>query len=268
MDLQKEIASRLRFGLDMYQEAKQHILRFYQQHDLEVEKKSDASPVTEADRGAELLMRNRLSEEFASDGVLGEEFGEKPGGSGFRWILDPVDGTKSFIHGVPLFGTLIGIEHEPSKRCVAGICGFPALDEVVYASQGQGAWWKIHNQPPRKAQVSSRNDLHDSTFCITNLARWERMGHRHALDTLLAQCGLIRGWGDCFGHILVATGRIELMIDPILNPWDGAALFPILEEAGGHFVDWKGNPTIYGGSGISVNSALKDQVLRIVQGGF
>ena len=261
-----DLTARLQFGLQVAREAQDLILGYYQSPELQVESKRDTSPVTAADRGAELLIRERLAESFPDDAILGEEFPEKSGTSGIRWILDPVDGTKSFVHGVPLFGTLIGIEQieGDQKTCVAGICRFPALNEVVYAAKGSGAWWQIGDSEPRRARVSTVDTIAASTFCTTNMARWEKIGRREAFDTLLRNVGLARGWGDCFGHILVATGRAELMVDPALNPWDAAALVPILEEAGGHFIDWKGEPTIYGGNGISVNGALKDEILKIV----
>lgn len=257
-----DLKSRLDFALNVALEASELILTYYQNPGLAVEQKLDMSPVTAADRGAEELIRQRLAVAFPQDAVLGEEFPETPGTSGFRWILDPVDGTKSFVHGVPLFGTLIGVEF--AGECVVGVCRFPALNEVVYASRGTGCWWQIGQQPPMRAQVSQVSQLDSATFCQTNILRWEAVGRWTALMTMLRSVGLSRGWGDCFGHVLVATGRAEIMVDPSLNPWDAAALVPILQEAGGEFVDWSGQPTIYGGSGISVVPALKQQVLEIL----
>jgi histidinol-phosphatase len=257
-----DLQVRLDFALRVAREASEFILRYYQHPELAVESKADASPVTIADRGAEELIRARLAVEFPADGVLGEEFPETPGTSGFRWILDPVDGTKSFVHGVPLFGTLIGVEYE--RQCVVGVCRFPALDEVVYAALNQGAWWQTGMEEPRRARVSSVSKLEGACFCQTNILRWETVGRWKAMMELLRGVGLSRGWGDCFGHVLVATGRAEIMVDPSLNPWDAAALVPILLEAGGCFVDWTGKTTIYGGNGISVVPQLKDEVLRIL----
>lgn len=257
-----DLSQRLAFALRVARDAQAVILRYYQDAQLQVERKSDLSPVTVADREAEELIRERIADAFPADGILGEEFGEQPGTSGFRWILDPVDGTKSFVHGVPLFGTLIGVEY--NKVCVVGVCRFPALNEVVYASRGQGAWWQIGEAPPRRAQVADLSSLQEATFCLTNILRWESGGRWPALLTLLRAVGLSRGWGDCYGHILVATGRAQIMVDPALNPWDAAALAPILEEAGGHFLDWSGQPTIYSGNGLSVVPGLKDRVLCIL----
>ena len=258
----QDLQARLDFALRVASKANELILRYYQHPELAVERKSDESPVTAADRGAEELIRARLAVEFPDDGILGEEFPEKPGTSGFRWILDPVDGTKSFVHGVPLFGTLIGVEFE--RQCVIGVCRFPALDEVVYASTGQGAWWQQGTDPPRRAQVSAVTKLDEALFCQTNFLRWETVGRWNAMLELLRHVGLARGWGDCYGHVLVATGRAEIMVDPSLNPWDAAALVPIVTEAGGCFIDWTGETTIYGGNGISVVPALRDQVLQIL----
>jgi histidinol-phosphatase len=260
---QPDLQPRLDFALAAYARAKQFILNYYQQADLEVERKRDSSPVTIADRGAEELLRAEIASEFSADGVLGEEFGDSPGTSGFRWILDPIDGTKSFIHGVPLFGTLVGLEL--NGECVLGVCGFPALDEVVYGARGLGAWWQKANGAPKRAQVSKVPHLSEALFCCTSIERWDRIGRRDAFDKLVSGAQLARGWGDCYGHALVATGRADVMVDAGMNPWDAAALLPIITEAGGHFLDWTGQPTIYGGNGVSVNSALKDEILDILR---
>lgn len=257
-----ELQSRLDFALRAYASAKSFILGYYQAAELEVERKRDSSPVTAADKGAEQLLRAEIAREFPTDGVLGEEFGDSPGTSGFRWILDPIDGTKSFIHGVPLFGTLIGLEYE--NECVLGVCGFPALDEVVYGGTGLGAWWIRGNAEPRRAWVSQVKTLAESLFCCTSIQRWDSIGRRDAFDALVSKAQLARGWGDCYGHALVATGRADVMVDAGMNPWDAAALVPIIREAGGHFFDWKGELTIYGGNGVSVNAQLKDEILAIL----
>lgn len=260
---QPDLQSRLDFALSAYAAAKRFILNYYQQADLEVERKRDSTPVTAADRGAEELLRAEISREFGGDGVLGEEFGDTPGTSGFRWILDPIDGTKSFIHGVPLFGTLIGLEY--AGQCVLGVCGFPALDEIVYGARGLGAWWQTGTAVARRAQVSKVAQLSDALFCCTTIQRWENIGRRDAFDKLVSRAQLARGWGDCYGHALVATGRADVMVDAGMNPWDGAALLPIIQEAGGHFLDWKGEATVYGGNGFSANAHLKDEILEILR---
>ena len=260
--LESRIKKRLDFATVAAREAGNLILGHYQSADLEVDTKQDATPVTVADRGAEELMRKLIAEAFPEDGVLGEEFEDKPSKNGFRWILDPIDGTKSFVHGVPLFGTLIGLELD--ERCVLGVCRFPALNEVVYAAEGDGAWWQMGDNQPKPARVTAVDSLSDALFCTTTIRGWDTTGTRSVFDEICDTARLTRGWGDCYGHVLVATGRADLMIDPELSPWDAAALVAILQEAGGHFIDWKGQATIHSGNGLSVNAALKDEVLEVI----
>lgn len=257
-----ELAARLEFALQAAERASQFIMGFYQAADLEVERKRDRTPVTQADRGAEELLRKEIARAYPQDGILGEEFGETAGTNGFRWILDPVDGTKSFIHGVPLFGTMIGLEQ--GGECVLGVIAFPALDEVVWGGKGLGAWWRKGTAEPRPARVSKVTDLSEALLCLTTIEGWLKVGARPQLDELLSRVQMARGWGDCYGHMLVATGRADVMVDVGMNPWDAAAVWPIMEAAGGTFCDWKGQTTIHGGNGISAVPALRDPVLEIL----
>ncbi|MGQ0634765.1 MAG: histidinol-phosphatase [Planctomycetaceae bacterium] len=255
--------ARLEAALQGARAAGDLILAHYQSANLAVDRKRDSSPVTIADRSAEEFLREKIRNRFPADAVLGEEFGETSGTSGFRWILDPVDGTKSFIHGVPLFGTLVGVEEQ--GRCVVGVCHFPALRETIWAAKGKGAWWQTGDSPPRPARVSNVGRLSEALFCFTTVQGFARIGRRDAFEALVAQTGISRGWSDCYGHALVATGRADVMVDPLMNVWDCAALVPIMEEAGGCFLDWNGNSRIDSGNGISVNAALRDEVLRITR---
>ena len=261
MNLSQEFERRMNFARAVADEAGKFILTYYQSASLAIDRKRDSSPVTAADRGAEELIRNSIALDFPHDAVLGEEFGESAGTSGFRWILDPVDGTKSFIHGVPLYGTLIGVEFE--GRCVVGVCHIPALGETTWGAKGLGAWWKPAGGAPRPARVSEVANLDQSLMCFTTLQGFSRIGRQDALETLVSRVSLARGWGDCYGHMLVATGRAELMVDPLMNIWDAAALIPIIEEAGGQFVDWSGKVAPDSGNGISVNAKLRDAILEI-----
>ncbi len=259
-----ELKSRLSLALEIAAEAGRLTLEHFCRADLVVDHKSDDSPVTVADREAEAHLRLRIAAAFPGDGVLGEEMGESAGESGWRWILDPIDGTKSFIHGVPLYGTLIGVEVE--GRSMIGVIHLPALEETVYAMRGGGAWWARPGAAERRARVSSCARLADGLFTTTSAATFERERRRAVYDALQARARLTRSWGDCYGYALVATGRAEVMIDPRMAVWDAAAMLPILEEAGGTFTDWNGVARVDGGEGIATNGLVLAEVLEITQG--
>lgn len=256
------IEQRLQFGLDVSAQAEAIVMKYFLNDSLQVMLKEDQSPVTVADRGAEEFLRGKIAQEFPDDAIMGEEFGAKEGTSGYRWILDPIDGTKSFIHGVPLFGMLIGLQFE--GECVAGICRIPAMKEVVYACRGGGAWWQRGDSEPVPAKVSSITELSDALFLFTAVEGWQEIDRYSLLGEFSEACRLSRSWGDCYGHILVATGRADIMVDPLLAEWDAAALIPIVEEAGGVFMDWTGHSTALGGNGISTTPALKETVLKML----
>ena len=254
---------RLELARAAAREAGAITLEYFRQNNYAVELKRDRSPVTVADRRAEEHLRRRIAAEFPADGILGEELGEQPGTSGYRWILDPIDGTKSFISGVPLYGTLIGVEFE--GRSVVGVIRMPALDEMVSAAAGQGAWSQRGESPPVPARVSSVARLADGLFSTSEVNNFAKTGRPAAYEQLDAACRLARTWGDCYGYLLVATGRAEVMVDPQMNVWDCAALQPILEEAGGTFTDWQGNGTIHAGEAIATNGRVLDEVLAITR---
>jgi histidinol-phosphatase len=264
MNATDPVTRRLQLAVEIAREAGQITMQYFRRDDLEVERKKDDSPVTVADRRAEEHLRRRIAEAIPDDGILGEEFPERPGTSGYRWILDPIDGTKSFIHGVPLFGTMVGVEH--AGRCVVGVVLIPALDECVYAAQGQGAWHTFQGGPPRPARVSTRSRLGDGLFLTSEVANFSTARCREAYDRLESAARLSRSWGDCYGYLMVATGRAELMVDPIMNVWDAAAVQPIVEEAGGTFSDWQGRRTIHSGQAIATNGLILDEVLGIIEG--
>ena len=258
-----EMTSRLVLALQIAREAGKITLEYFRREDLEVERKGDDSPVTAADRRAEEHLRNRIAEAFAHDAVVGEELTDRPGNSPFRWIVDPIDGTKSFIHGVPLYGTLIGIEHEGEP--VAGVIHIPALDECVYASRGNGAWYVEGQKSKRPARVSRQAPLSQGLFLTSEVATFDEIDRRDVYDRLQSTARLSRTWGDCYGYLMVATGRAELMVDPVVAVWDLAPLLPILEEAGGTFTDWQGRRTIHSGQAMATNGLVLDEVLAIVQ---
>ncbi len=259
----ESVLRRLDFAASIAREAGQHALQYFQRDDLAVDRKDDSSPVTVADREAEQLLRGRIEHEFPEDAILGEEFGEQSGSSGYRWILDPIDGTKSFISGVPLFGTLVGVEFEGDA--IIGAIEIPALNERVYAAVGHGASYVCREAPPKSARVADQVKLSDGLLLTSEFAGWESRGALAALTELQSQAWFTRTWGDCYGYLLVATGRAVAMVDPVMSVWDAAALLPVLQEAGGKFTDWQGRPTIHGGEGIGAAPGVLDQVLAVTR---
>ena len=221
---------------------------------LVVETKRDGSPVTEADRAAEQAARDWIASRFPDDAIIGEEGGESAGTSGRRWLLDPIDGTLSFVHVVPLWGTLVAVAE--GDRVLAGCAYFPAVGEIVAAEVGEGCWWN-----GQRARVSDTSTLAGATVLITDERSFRRASLREGWRTLTGEAALARTWGDCFGYLLVATGRAEVMVDPVLNAWDSACFQPIIEEAGGVFTDLSGNRAAFGGSAIATNANL-DRAVR------
>jgi histidinol-phosphatase len=239
-------------------------LRWFNSPTLVVDTKADASPVTQADRAAEAILRDRLLTAFPDDAFLGEETGATAGTSGYEWIVDPIDGTKSFIRGVPLYATLVGCRQ--AGQGVLGVIAIPALDEMVYAARGAGAWHVRGSAAPIPASVSARATLRESLVCssdFTSFARWSagRAAGEAARGRIESACGVVRTWGDGYGYLLVATGRADVMIDPLLNAWDAAAVETVVTEAGGRFTDWRGRASIDSGDGVATNGLVHDAVL-------
>jgi len=261
-DLPAELVDRWKFAVELAKAAGQHTLSYFQR-DLQVDRKADHSPVTIADREAEMLARERIARSFPSDAILGEEYGETSGNSGYRWIIDPIDGTKSFIAGVPLYSTLLGLEL--SGRSVMGVIYLPALNEGVHAVRGGGAWYFAHNAPQSPARVSARTQLADGILLTSQVDSFAQRGAADVFHRLEKTAYITRTWGDGYGYFLVATGRADVMIDPVMHLWDAASLQPVLEEAGGTFTDWRGEPTIYSGEGIATNGLMLDEVLAVTR---
>ena len=262
MNRDTEIADRLQLAIDAGTEAGKSTLEHFCKG-VSVERKADNSPVTIADQNAERLLRKRIAEAFPNDSILGEEFGESDGDSGFRWILDPIDGTKSFISGVPLYGTMVGVERD-DQPCI-GFVYIPALDEGVYAQRGGGAWRFTSKDKTTPAHVSDTSSLADGLFLTSEVGTFAERDAADAFTLLQNSSYITRTWGDCYGYLLVATGRAAAMVDPIMSVWDAAALQPIMEEAGGTFTDWQGNPTIHGGEGVGTNGDVLDEVLAVTR---
>jgi histidinol-phosphatase len=225
---------------------------------LRVETKSDGSPVTIADRAAEVAAREWIAARFPADDVLGEEMASVDRGASRRWIIDPIDGTKSYVRGVPLWGTLIAVAE--GERVVAGAAFFPALEELLCAAEGLGCWWN-----GVRTSVSTVDRLDAATVLTTDERFAAAPAREPAWRRLATSAALSRSWGDCYGYLLVATGRAEVMVDGAIAPWDAAALFLAITEAGGVFTDWNGRPTAFAGSGIATNAALAVEA-RVVLG--
>lgn len=216
---------------------------------LDVESKEDGSPVTEADREAERAAREWIALRFPADGILGEEFGLTRPEAPRRWLIDPIDGTKSFVRGVPLWGTLVAVCE--GNEVLAGAASFPALGDIIAAAVGLGAWWN-----GARCRVSGVSSISEATVLTTD-HRFMRTPEREpGWRRLASRASVARDWGDCYGYFLVATGRAEVMIDGVLADWDAAALFPVIREAGGVFTDCAGRDTPFGSSAVATNGAL------------
>lgn len=218
-------------------------------HALEVEAKPDGSPVTRADRDAERVARSWIERRFPADGILGEEYGETRPGAARRWLLDPVDGTRAFVKGVPLWGTLVAVLE--GEHVLAGAAAFPALGEKLVAARGEGCY-----QNGARCSVSAVASIGAATVLATN-AGFPRTPERGDRWIALARRAYdARTWGDCYGYLLVCTGRAELMTDGHLSPWDAAALHVLVEESGGVFTDWHGRASAFGDGAIATNRVL------------
>jgi histidinol phosphatase-like enzyme (inositol monophosphatase family) len=224
---------------------------------LDVEIKEDGSPVTIADRAAEQAARDWVNKKFPDYGILGEEFGEERPNARRRWIIDPIDGTKAFVRGIPLWGSLVALAE--GNQILAGAAVFPAVQEAICAARGGGCFWN-----GSRVSVSTTKDLAQATALTTDAAFRDQPDHRAGWERLIRTTALSRTWGDCYGYLLVATGRAEVMVDPVLSPWDAAALLPIIDEAGGVFTDWSGQSTAFGGSAVATNRALAESVRSLL----
>lgn len=224
---------------------------------ISIDYKEDDTPVTIADRKAEQLIRNRIENFYPGHAIIGEEFGEMENKSAeFRWFVDPIDGTKSFINGVPLYSVLIGLEIAGVVQ--AGVAYFPALDEMLAAATSLGCWWN-----GRRAQVSNVPSLDRATVVFSSASNFDKYNRSEEWKQVKRTTYFQTGWGDAYGYLLVATGRVEIMLDPIMNVWDCAPFPPILREAGGYFGDWQGKTTIYGKEAMATTKTLLPAVLDI-----
>ena len=239
------------------EQAGQLALRYFDVN-VAIEWKEDQTPVTVADREAETLLRTTLLSRFPNDGFLGEEHGDKPGTSGFRWIVDPIDGTRNFVRAMPIWGTLVGLLYRDEP--IAGVVVAPALGQTWRALRGDGAY-----RGDRRIRVSDVSTLKEATIFYTSIAWFAAAGRQDEFLKLVNATQTQRGFGDFYGHMLVAQGSGELMLEHGVHVWDVAAIQPIVEEAGGRFTDWEGNVTIHRPDVIVSNGRLHEEVLGMVK---
>ncbi len=267
VSVDRETALRLEVALAAAHRAGEKTLEYFADPKLAVETKRDGSVVTAADRETELVLRADIADAFPGDAILGEEHDDKVGTTGWRWIIDPIDGTKSFVHGVPLYGTLVAVENQSADMVEVGVIHMPALDETVWAARGGGAW---HSLPGERAEVVRAlvSDVHDLSDAMVLATAWDYFIEQQCADIWLevvARAGATRGWSDCYAHLLVATGRAEAVIEPELNPWDIAPMLPIMAEAGGMCTDFAGVASAFTGNGIASNGHVHEAIRALVQ---
>jgi histidinol-phosphatase len=230
--------------------------------------KADDTPVTAADRAAEEFIRSEIEKHYPTHAILGEEFGATPSASvslresvkeSVVWIIDPIDGTKSFLRGVPLYGVLIGLEIDGDIK--VGAAYFPGTDEMLCAAEGLGAWWN-----GRRARVSEIANMDRAFVCYTNERNMSKQGRGEAWKRINAAAYASRGWSDAYGYLCVATGRAEAMLDPIMNIWDCGPFPVIFKEAGGYFGSWDGREGHTHDEALACNAVIKDEMLRLING--
>jgi histidinol phosphatase-like enzyme (inositol monophosphatase family) len=264
--------------MDLAVAAGRTTLKYFRTDRYQVERKRDKSPVTAADKEAEQVVRDMISHRFPVDAILGEEFGVVAGDSQYEWIIDPIDGTKSFISGVPLYSTLVGMTEGGVP--VIGVIAIPALGELIIAAKGLGAWYgskplnsmgaepsvfEAELVPMVRAKVSTQPRLEDGLLLTSQADNFARRHAQSAYSRLESAAYITRTWGDGYGYLMVATGRAEVMIDPIVNPWDVAAVAPVVMEAGGRFSTWSGAYDIRESHCIGSNGLVHDQVLDVLK---
>jgi histidinol-phosphatase len=254
----RAIDSDLTFALELADVADEITLPRFRATDLVVETKPDLTPVSEADRAAEKALRARIEANRPGDGVIGEEYGDTPGAGGRRWILDPIDGTKSFVRGIPAWGTLIALERD--GEIAVGVVSAPALRRRWWAARGVGAF--ADGEPIRVSRVSA---LEDALLCFTSVTAFDDYGLGEQFRALARRCWETRGFADYWAHVLVAEGSADLAVEPAMNLWDNAPLQVIVEEAGGRFSDLEGRSRVDGGDAVTTNGLLHEEVLVIMR---
>jgi histidinol phosphatase-like enzyme (inositol monophosphatase family) len=243
----------------LVREAGERTMRWFRSDDLAVERKGDGTPVTAADKDAERFLRAEIGRRFPDDAIIGEEEPSSSGTSGSTWVIDPIDGTKSFTHGVPLYSNLVA--RYDDDGCALGVINLPALGETVYAARGRGCF--VNGE---RAQVNATTSLEAACVCTSGLGTWTAA----QLDALRAAGPLLRTWGDGFGFALVATGRIEAMVDPKVAVWDLGPLPVIIREAGGRYTSVDGGEEVVldpglVASAVASNGLVHEELLEVIR---
>lgn len=234
------------------------IIKPYFRSELTVDNKLDDSPVTIADKKAEEIMRTRIMKEYPEHGIIGEEFGNYNENTKFKWVLDPIDGTRSFIRGALSFGTLIALLKD--GKPVLGVINHPVLNEFLI---GDGKNTTLND---KEVKVRECNNISEATLLTTDHLNVGKYQNANAFNKLLKKVKLYRQWGDCYGYYLVATGFADIMIDPIMSPWDKMALIPIIEGAGGIITDYKGDDAVTGNSIIAASRGIHSFIIKELNG--
>jgi histidinol-phosphatase len=254
-------ADDLELGLELADLADSVTLDRFRDEHLRVEEKPDLTPVTEADRAVERMIRGAISDARPGDAVAGEEYGIGQAGAR-RWIVDPIDGTKNYVRGIPVWATLLALEE--GKEITVAVASAPALHRRWWAAREHGAFMTDGLGETRRLEVSAVKELADAQLSFAGFEAWEARGHLDALLELGRRCWRTRAFGDFWGYMLVAEGAVEIACEPVVELWDLAAPQLIVEEAGGRFTDLRGDPRADGGSGIGTNGLLHEAALEIV----
>lgn len=263
-DHRTDHSADLELALRIADAADEVALGRYLATDLLIETKPDTTPVTEADKHTEEVIRAILAQERPADGVLGEEFGDS-GVTPRRWIVDPIDATANYLRGVPVWCTLIALE--VAGDLVVGVASAPAMARRWWAARGQGAFTRDVDGSVRPIAVSGVSAIPDASFSYSDHHCWEDRAAPGALRTLTEHCWRVRAYGDFLSHMLVAEGAVDIAAEPDLKPWDLAALVPIVTEAGGRITAYGGGPALTGNSAVTTNGSLHEPVLSLLRTG-
>jgi histidinol-phosphatase len=266
LDHDVRLALDLRLALELADAADRISLDRFRALDLVIDTKPDLTPVSDADRAVEQALRARLAEVRTGDAVSGEEFGDVGGASSRRWVIDPIDGTKNYVRGVPVWATLIALlaDDEP----VLGVVSAPALGQRWWGARGEGAWTAplpADDHAPRRLRVSAVGSLADASLAYSSLSGWATLGRREAFVALTDRVWRTRGYGDFWSYMLLAEGAVDLAAEPELSLWDMAALAPIVLEAGGRFTDLDGTEGVHGASAAASNGLLHAEFLAALE---